>query len=92
MIDTSTTKGKIQVMQAFKDGEAIQGASRSMNNWGDAGTPCWNWEKFDWRIKPQTVEEAANNCEAFSKYTNGPDWRKVGFIAGAQWQKEQSNE
>ena len=50
---------KIQIMQAFRDGKAIE--SRRMPNfeeglsegdWGDDALPTWNWSRRDYRVKP----------------------------------------
>lgn len=52
-----TTKEKIEVMQAFEDGETIQMAEIGSDNWIVHSTvvpgqePIWNWEKFKYRVK-----------------------------------------
>ena len=62
-IDTSTTAGKIAVMQAYEDGKEVQvrDASSCVVGWGKIfhNPPKWSWHDSDYRIKPQTVEEAA---------------------------------
>ena len=91
MIDTSTTAGKIAVMQAFVSGLAIEAISH--NEWivlrGDVEI-AWKWDELDYRIKPQTVEEAAID---YADNTLGMIYSRTqqerGFVAGAQWQKEQ---
>ena len=89
-IDTSTTEGKIAVMQAYNDGRAIQ-YKTGCTNWEGCtfGVPSWEWGYADYRIKPETVEEAAKiydpRLEDFSTFENA-------FKAGAEWQKEQDNE
>ena len=43
------------VMQAFKEGEAIQSRNRTheFSDWDDvAGSNMWDWYTFDYRIKP----------------------------------------
>ena len=45
----------ITVLQAFKEGEAIQSRHRSheFSDWIDAaGGVMWDWYTFDYRIKP----------------------------------------
>ena len=46
----------IAVMQAAKEGKAIQRRSRAHRDidacWGDAPQPSWNWTYFDYRVKP----------------------------------------
>ena len=88
-IDTSTTAGKIQVMQASNDGKAIE---RSLNGeWSLISNSVvgWHWDCVDYRIKPQTVEEAAECHVVKVGSSNGHKERIFDFMAGAQWQKEQ---
>lgn len=91
-IDTSTTAGKIQVMQAFVDGKTVQNKVGSA--WYDVSENCtWLWD-FPYRMKPQTVEEAANMAsDNYGFHENKTHLNfKHGFIQGADWQKEQDNE
>lgn len=51
-----TTKEKIAVMQAYVDGKQIQIRATRINksDWVDSyGEPHWDWEFFDYRVKPQ---------------------------------------
>lgn len=47
----------IAVLQAFKEGKAIQYWARcnrgTDENWGDAPNPIWNWASYDYRVKPE---------------------------------------
>lgn len=47
----------VTVMQAFKEGKAIQYWARcnrsTDENWGDAPNPIWNWASYDYRVKPE---------------------------------------
>ena len=53
-IDTSTTAGKIAVMQAFADGKKIQAMTKGRIIWDDIkANPCWDWSYFNYRIVPQ---------------------------------------
>lgn len=48
------TEEMIEVMQAFARGDACQGRIRkSGGDWGALTDPCWNWEAFEFRIKPR---------------------------------------
>lgn len=58
-----TTKEKIEVMQAFEDGEDCELKSLSrvgglgwddLNSSISSWTPVWVWDKFDYRIKPKS--------------------------------------
>ena len=49
----------IRIMQAFVDGKEVQVRSRKWNpreslkpDWVDEELSCWNFEDFDYRIKP----------------------------------------
>lgn len=49
-----TTKEKIEVMQAYLDGKQIQITNRGGKDWGAVVTnPVWDWQVFDYRIKPK---------------------------------------
>ena len=49
-----TTAEKIEVMQAFERGEEIQ--VECGNSWARVSDPKWNWDAFDYRIKPKARE------------------------------------
>ena len=90
-IDTSTTAGKIAVMQAFEDGRRVEISGTSLVNWGLDLSPDWDWDKCTYRTKPQTVEEAAIDYSTYTynKTLTCNSDRRVAFIQGAQWQKGQ---
>ena len=53
------TRNAIRVMQAYVDGKEVQVRSRKWNpreslkpDWVDEELSCWNFEDFDYRIKP----------------------------------------
>ena len=47
----------IAVLQAFKKGKAIQSRYRPQQDidvcWIDATEPSWDWDTFDYRVKPE---------------------------------------
>lgn len=96
-IDTSTTAGKIAVMQAAIDGENIElcflGRDGCWTDLNERGTQ-WNWDEYDYRVEPQTIEEAAEASAKDSghKHTELNSHHYNGFLKGAQWQKDQDNE
>lgn len=94
MIDTSTTKGKIVVQQAWIDGKCI--ISKYYINILDVELekevePAWNWSAIDYYIKPQTVEEAAEASllKNFYETRTQAGAHLNGFVEGAKWQKDQ---
>ena len=50
-----TTEEKIKVMQAYTRGEEIERRSANCeeDEWAFAGLPVWNWDNFEYRIKPK---------------------------------------
>lgn len=48
--DTTTTAGKIAVMQAFSEGAKIDYQPKGKDYWANASTPIWDWDNFDYRI------------------------------------------
>ena len=61
--DTSTTAGKIAVMQAHERGERVEALVRksAMPNWYqvDAGELVWDWKFIDYRIAPPPAPRSA---------------------------------
>jgi hypothetical protein len=53
-----TTKEKIAVMQAFEDGKKCQARLRGRNEWIDFEITFWNFEEWEYRIKPEEVKPA----------------------------------
>lgn len=53
-IDTSGTAGKIAVMQAFAEGNRIEGYYRfGTSGWCTHTKPNWDWTSYDYRISQQ---------------------------------------
>ena len=44
-----TTQERIEIMQAFSEGNAVEYFDGE--NWNTDSNPSWNWFKFTWRIK-----------------------------------------
>ena len=90
-IDTSTTAGKIEVMQAFIDGKGIEGKAIVNDKWIRISPSTWDWKNLDYRIAPQTVEEAARESgrERFYETNDQYEAHMSGFVRGSKWKKEQ---
>lgn len=63
-IDTSTTAGKIAVMQAYERGERIESTPRNPRDhayglWTPVTGMAWNWGLQDYRIAPPTAPRSA---------------------------------
>lgn len=51
------TKQAIAVMQGFVDGKTIQYSPYDNGHWATcAGFPVWEWNKSNYRIKPEVVK------------------------------------
>ena len=50
-----TTKEMIEVMQAYEKGEEIEMrlADCEDDRWAPTASPLWNWDNFEYRIKPK---------------------------------------
>lgn len=92
-IDTRATVGMIAVMQAFEDGKVIQYRDNSGMPFEviTEGMQLWDWPDCDYRIKPQTVEEASLE---YVKDVMTPECYAIkdGFKAGAKWREENLKE
>lgn len=84
----SNTIDKIKVMQAFVDGSLVQKEHGSDGNWRGDSDPSWSWFSYNYRIKPETLEEFA--CD-YSISIETPSIA-MAVIAGAKWQKEQDKD
>ena len=56
---------RIKVMQAFVNGKAIEERRISFDHteWVDNNNPEWRWDKFDYRIKPESKYRPFKNAE-----------------------------
>jgi hypothetical protein len=43
----------IKVMQAYIEGKQIQYVDSETEDWADIESPIWNWDTYDYRIKPE---------------------------------------
>ena len=57
------TENMIKVMQAFADGKRIESASRGCNDWCPVSRPIWDWDSYDYRIKPASTYRPWNYYE-----------------------------
>ena len=84
-----TTLEKIAVMQACEEGKTIEIFAN--DRWEVVIAPLWDWFNADYRVKPETLEDAASKyCEYWEVSVLEKVAVKNTFKAGAKWQKEQS--
>jgi len=56
-MDKKESKEAIAIMQAWVDDVPVQVKRHNSRTWLDGVTsPCWNWDEWEWRIKPEPVE------------------------------------
>ena len=76
--DTTTTAGKIAVMQAFERGEACQWQYKEGDGdeWLKVEVPSWDWGVVRYRVKPkgprEFVIERRKSDGHFQKAHGGP--------------------
>jgi hypothetical protein len=66
-----TPSEMIEVLQHFVDGGSVQFRHHDAQKWRDTLTPCFNFEGFEYRIKPKPLEMwgNANNSGEFLRYS-----------------------
>ena len=62
-----TTKEMIEVMQAYERGEKIEEhySYDTKDYWISCGTPIWDWNNFDYRVKPKKIYVPFETPEEF---------------------------
>nr|DAR38115.1 MAG TPA: hypothetical protein [Caudoviricetes sp.] len=50
------TTEMIAVMQAYIKGEAIEVSDKGADDWSDIKHPLWDWNSFEYRVKPKPIE------------------------------------
>ena len=67
-----TTKEMIEVMQAYDIGDIIEERylDESEDYWIACGKPIWDWNNFDYRVKPKTKYVPFETAEEFLEAQN----------------------
>lgn len=53
----------IKVMQAYVEGKQIQYVDSETEDWADIESPIWNWDTYDYRIKPEPKYRPFKNAD-----------------------------
>lgn len=53
----------IKVMQAYVEGKQIQYVDSETEDWADIESPIWNWDSYDYRIKPGSEYRPFKNVD-----------------------------
>ena len=101
-IDTSTTAGKIEVQQAWVNRKPVCYKPNLIDEWRDLDPttePVWAWETADYKLRPQTVEEAITEWLVNNLWTSlstKDEAYTFGFENALKWRdenpKDQDNE
>lgn len=52
-----------KVMQAYVEGKTIQYTNAEMEDWIDIESPDWDWDSYDYRVKPEPKYRPFANAE-----------------------------
>ena len=82
-----TTQEKIEVMQGFEEGKVIEFSEVGQNKWRKYPqkqiVPSWNWERFEYRIKPEkTFRPYIDTDEMIADWANRfgvGDWPSIAM-------------
>jgi hypothetical protein len=88
-IDTTTTAGKIAVMQGYADGKEVQCMLLGeTQDWDDVKGPSWNWLQYNYRIKPEPreffIKVAPDGQYGMLIYTTEAEAAKVELVGGSK--------
>lgn len=53
----------IKVMQAYVEGKQIQYVDSETEDWTDIESPIWNWDIYDYRVKPEPKYRPFKNAD-----------------------------
>lgn len=78
----------IAVMKAYSNGDAVQYLCDG--TWVDIDNPQWNWDQYEYRIKPMSNYRPYKNVAEFINHwdqitTPGSDYRDVQHSFGGVW-------
>lgn len=62
-----STEEKIKIMQAYTEGKEIQSKAVIGEQWCDDTKPTWDWNHFEYRIKPEPTYRPYKNLEEFKQ-------------------------
>lgn len=71
-MNVDDVKYKIEVMQAYLDGKTIQfKIQKGIDDWDDLqDVPVFNWEFFNYRVKPEVIEKPSIDWDHVSDKFN----------------------
>ncbi len=59
----SSTREKIEVMEAFERGKTIQSRSTPSDSWEHNVFPAWDWMHMRYRVEPKPAEVWCNDYQ-----------------------------
>lgn len=86
------TEEKIEVMKSYTEGKTVQSKAVIGDKWQDDSNPCWDWNHFEYRIKPELeYRPYESNVELFNDYFVKKGKEEIEHIFGGLWLKNKEN-
>lgn len=87
-----TTEQKIEIMKSYAEGNTVQSKALIGDKWQDDSNPCWDWNHFEYRIKPELeYRPYESNEELFNDYFVKKEKEEIEHIFGGLWLKNKEN-
>lgn len=78
-----TTEEMIEVMKAYLKGKPIQGKAADYDVWLDVNNPCWDWNRIEYRVKPEHKEPTYRPYKNMEEMFEHLDGRLLDTNCGA---------
>lgn len=83
-VDTSTTGGKVYVMESFMNGESLEFKIRGPSEWTKCREPQWDWYAYDYRIADpyadlKSAHAAGKTIQRHHELWPKDQWEDAGF-------------
>lgn len=83
-----TTEQKIEIMKSYVEGNTIQSKAVIGDTWRDDSNPCWDWNHFEYRIKPEPeYRPYESTVELFNDFMSKKENEEIEHVFGGLWLK-----
>lgn len=84
-----STEEKMEVMKAYTEGKLIQSKAVIGEHWCDDTKPTWDWNHFEYRIKPESkYRPYKSQEELLTDFCVKNENEKIASIFGGLWLKD----
>ena len=84
-----STEEKLKVMKAYTEGKSIQSKAVIGEHWCDDTKPTWDWNHFEYRIKPESkYRPYKSQEELLTDFWVKNENEKIASIFGGLWLKD----